>query len=476
MTNDARVAVIGIDCGTPQMLFDDLKAEVPNIAKLMEGSMHGPLASITPPITVPAWACGMTGKTPGQLGIYGFRNRKDQTYDGLSIATAGAIKEPTVWDRLGDAGKKSLLIGVPPSYPALPIEGWRIGCFLTPQDASVRKSFAAPTSIEAEVDEILGGEEYIFDIPQFRKAGAEKVKADVFTMTERRFKVARALAQNKPWDFFMVCEIASDRLHHVFWEYYDPNHPKYNPDNPEADLFQRYYRMLDAEVGALLDVLPDDCVTILMSDHGARAMQGGICFNDWLIQEGYLSLTSPINEPTPIGKLVNPKEEGANRIDWSKTVAWGDGGYYGRCFLNVKGREPQGIVEQADYERVRDELAAALEAAPGPDGESLGTKVLKPEDVYPDVRGVAPDLIVYFGDLDWRSVGSVGNPSIYTYENDTGPDGANHDRTGVFVMNGLAGQPTGYTEGMRLVDVGPTLVDIYDLDPLEGAVGRSMLS
>ena len=73
--------------------------------------------------------------------------------------------------------------------------------------------------------------------------------------------------------------------------------------------------------------------------------------------------------------------------------------------------------------------------------------MLKPQDVYPEVRGVAPDLIVYFGDLEWRSVGSVGNPSLYTYENDTGPDGANHDRDGVFIMKGLPGQRTGKVDG-----------------------------
>jgi predicted AlkP superfamily phosphohydrolase/phosphomutase len=205
---------------------------------------------------------------------------------------------------------------------------------------------------------------------------------------------------------------------------------------------------------------------MVMSDHGARAMQGGLCFNDWLIQEGYLTLADTPNEITPIGKA---------NIDWSKTVSWGDGGYYGRCFLNVKGREPQGIIEPADYESTRDELAARLEAAPGPDGEPLGTKVFKPEDVYPDVRGVAPDLIVYFGDLDWRSVGTVGNPSLYTYENDTGPDGANHDRDGIFIVSGAPGQPTGPAEGLRLIDVGPTILKQFDIDAPEGAMGRSFL-
>jgi predicted AlkP superfamily phosphohydrolase/phosphomutase len=141
----------------------------------------------------------------------------------------------------------------------------------------------------------------------------------------------------------------------------------------------------------------------------------------------------------------------------------------------VKGREPKGTVEPARYEEVRDELIAKLVAAPGPDGRPLGTTVLKPQDVYPEVRGIAPDLIVYFGDLEWRSVGSVGNPSIYTYENDTGPDGANHDRAGVFALAGLPGQRTGEVDGLNLVDVGPSILSVYGLEPAEDAVGRSFL-
>ena len=159
-------------------------------------------------------------------------------------------------------------------------------------------------------------------------------------------------------------------------------------------------------------------------------------------------------------------------------MAWGDGGYYGRLFVNLKGREPQGIVEPADYERVRDELIERLEKMTGPDGELLGTKVYRPQDVYPEVRGVAPDLIVYFGDLEWRSVGAVNAgmvAEVFTYENDTGPDGANHDRTGVFAMAGVPGQPTGRTEGMRLIDVGPTILKLYDMELPEGAQGRSLL-
>ena len=154
MTDTPRVAVIGLDCVPPQLLFRDFEADTPNIHALMQRGMWGDLASITPPITVPAWACAMTGKTPGQLGIYGFRNRKDTSYDGLSIATSDAIREPAVWDALGAEGLRSLLIGVPPSFPppeAFP--GWRVGCFLTPPSAT---SWAFPAELETEIVGELG--------------------------------------------------------------------------------------------------------------------------------------------------------------------------------------------------------------------------------------------------------------------------------------------------------------------------------
>jgi predicted AlkP superfamily phosphohydrolase/phosphomutase len=179
-------------------------------------------------------------------------------------------------------------------------------------------------------------------------------------------------------------------------------------------------------------------------------------------------MTQRLDGPVPIGKAP---------VDWSKTVAWGDGGYYGRLFLNVKGREPQGVVDPGDYERVRDEIAGKLEAMNGPDGRPLGNRVIKPQEVYPKVRGVAPDLLVYFGDLEWRSVGMVNmeGGDIFTYENDTGPDGANHDKKGVFALTNLPGQPTGPAEDLNLIDVGPTLIKLYGLSEPEGVEGRSIL-
>ena len=458
-----RVAVIGLDCGTPQLLFDQLADEVPNIRALWERGMHGDLASITPPITIPAWACAMSGKTPGQLGIYGMRNRRDTTYGGLSLATSQSVDQPQVWDVLGQRGMYSLLIGVPPGYPPKPLEGWRVSCFLTPPSAD---TYTYPADLAAEVEAELKGQDYLFDIPNFREQGEDVVFQRLFQMTGRRFRVARRLVATKPWDFFMLVEMGTDRLHHVFWQHVDPKHPKYVPGNRFETAFRDYYRFLDGEVGRLLEALPRDCVTIVMSDHGARRMAGGVCFNEWLAGQGYLRFDTEPDGPTPIAKA---------RIDWPRTVAWGDGGYYGRLFLNVKGREPQGTIEPARYEEVRDELVERLESMPGPDGEPLGTKVYRPQDVYPEVRGVAPDLLVYFGDLEWRSVGQVGTGQVFTYENDTGPDGANHDRAGVLAMAGAPGQPAGRRTGLRLIDVGPTILSLYGLEAPEGAQGRSFL-
>jgi predicted AlkP superfamily phosphohydrolase/phosphomutase len=306
----------------------------------------------------------------------------------------------------------------------------------------------------------------VFDIPNFREQGEEFVLQQVYAMTERRFRVARRLSTTKPWDFFMLVEMGPDRLHHVFWQHFDPSHPKYVPGNRFETAFQDYYRFLDSELASLLESLPRDAVVIVMSDHGARMMAGGVRFNDWLAKEGYLRFTEPVSKPTPIAQAP---------IDWARTLAWGDGGYYGRLFLNVKGREPNGIVEPSRYDEIRGELIAKLEAMPGPDGEPLGTRVYRPQDVYPEVRGVAPDLIVYFGDLEWRSVGQIGGGEIFTHENDTGPDGANHDRTGVFVMAGAPGQTAGRREGLRLIDVGPTILSLYGLEAPEGSQGRSFL-
>ena len=458
-----KVMVLGLDCAPPEHIFEEYADDIPNLTKLRENGMWGPLESIVPPITVPAWMCMMTSKDPGTLGIYGFRNRKDHTYDGLTFATSWSIKEPTVWDILSDAGKQCLVMSVPPSYPPKPVNGVQIGCFLTP---SAKAEYTYPKELKAEIEANVG--EYIFDIRNFRTDNTQYIVDEAYKMTEARFKTANYLLENKPWDFFVMVEMGPDRLNHGIWSFIDPNHPRFEEGNQYREVLRDYYRYLDGKIGELLERFADDDTTVIVvSDHGAKAMVGGVCFNEWLVQEGYLAFEEEMpSEVTPLGNLT---------IDWSRTRAWGDGGYYGRLFLNVEGREPNGTIPAADYDKVRDELAAKIEAMVDHEGNPLGNKALKPEEIYKVQNGVAPDLIVIFGGLRWRSVGSLGHGSIYTFENDTGPDEANHAEYGIFIMNNAPGQVTGRKDGLHLWDVHSTILDLFDLEPAQGALGTSAL-
>ncbi len=444
-SDSSRVVVLGLDCATPQLLFDRFAGELEHLGRLREQGVWGSLTSVIPAITVPAWACSMTSRDPGQLGIYGFRNRKDHSYDGLAFANATAVHEPAVWDILSGMGKHVILVAVPPSYPPAPVNGVRIGCFLTP---STDSDYTYPSDLKGEIASVVG--DYMIDVPEFRSDDKERILSQARAMAESRFKLFRHLLKTRPWDFAMMVEIGLDRVHHGFWQHFDETHRAYELGNPYQHAVRDYYRLLDREIGQVLAELDDDTTVIVMSDHGAKPMVGGICINEWLIREGYLHLKAAPEGPTRFT---------FEAVDWALTKAWGEGGYYGRVFVNVEGREPQGIVPAGEYEGLRSELAAKLAAIPDHEGQPISTKAFKPEEIYRECKNVPPDLIVYFGDLDWRAVAQVGGGAIHTFENDTGPDGANHAQDGVFIMRSPAIQGDRRLGGLQLTDCGPTVLE-----------------
>ncbi len=132
----AKVAILGLDSMPPASFFGKHRADMPNLARLMSQSLCARLESTHPPITVPAWTSMMSSKDPGQLGFYGFRNRKDHSYDGYDFANSAQVQEPPLWDLLGAPGKRSLVLGVPQTYPPRPIDGEMVTCFLTPSTKS----------------------------------------------------------------------------------------------------------------------------------------------------------------------------------------------------------------------------------------------------------------------------------------------------------------------------------------------------
>jgi predicted AlkP superfamily phosphohydrolase/phosphomutase len=187
--------------------------------------------------------------------------------------------------------------------------------------------------------------------------------------------------------------------------------------------------------------------------------------NQWLINEGHLHFREPVTS--------NQKFD-VNDVDWSKTTAWGEGGYYGRLFINVEGREPNGQIKQTDYESFRNELFAKIEAIVDHNGEPMGNRCYKPEEIYDHVNGVPPDGVIIFGDLRWRSVGLVGSDSIYTFENDTGPDDANHAQQGMYIYSHPSLPARGRINGPTLYDVTPTILTELGLPIPPGMKGKSL--
>jgi predicted AlkP superfamily phosphohydrolase/phosphomutase len=112
---------------------------------------------------------------------------------------------------------------------------------------------------------------------------------------------------------------------------------------------------------------------------------------------------------------------------------------------------------------VRGELKQKLEALGDPDGRPIGTVAHRPEDLYDEQRGIPPDLLVYFGDLYWRSVGQVGTGTVHVFENDTGPDDANHAHEGLYVL-AADGVATGVGPERDLRDIAPTILALLGED------------
>jgi predicted AlkP superfamily phosphohydrolase/phosphomutase len=440
----------------PASLFDNLE-DLPNIRKMVENGFHSTLQSCDPPITIPAWMVMMTGKSPGELGIYGFRHRKGPSYNEGWIATSKSVNEKRIWDYLAEHGKKSCIISVPPSYPPYPVNGKLISCFITPSN---KNEYTYPPELKNELESLVGN--YLFDVV-FRTDDRDAILKALYDMTEKRFTVIKHLMEKEAWDFLMFVEIGVDRIHHAFWKFHDRNHPKYVKGNKYENVITDYYKYIDKKIGELIELSDDDTYILTVSDHGTAGMQGCLCINEWMIQQGYLSLKQYPDKQTDIDK---------SDVDWSKTKAWGWGGYYARIFLNVKGREPTGVIPAEDYMKVREELRQKLLQIRGPNGEIFKNKVFTPEELYSQAKGDKPDLMVYFDDLYWRSAGTIGHNSLYLDENDTGPDDSVHWYDGIFILYNKKISKKMEVPRMSIYDVTPNLLSMIGMQVPSGMQGK----
>src|SRR5437870_1563746 len=245
----------------PASMFDNLN-ELPNIKKMVENGFHTILESCHPHITISAWMVMMTGKSPEELGVYGFRHRKGSSYNQGWIATSTSIREKRVWDYLGELGKRSCLIGVPPSYPPYRVNGNLVSCFITPSD---KNEYTYPADLRNELESLVSN--YVFDVA-FRTDDRDAILNSLYEMTEKRFTIVKHLMNKEPWSFLMFVEIGVDRIHHAFWKYHDVNHSKYVPGNKYEDVIKDYYKFIDHKIGELIDLADDDTYILTVSDHG----------------------------------------------------------------------------------------------------------------------------------------------------------------------------------------------------------------
>jgi len=454
-----KALLIGLDCAAPELMFHRFIDRLPNIRRMMRRGIYGRLESSDPPITIPAWMVMATSRSPGVLGLYGFRHRKDNSYREIWIASSHSVPGRKIWDHVAEAGGKSCLVAVPPSYPPVPIEGWLVGCFITPD---TKREYTYPAELGREIEELVG--EYMPDV-EFRIEDKRGLIEGVYEMTEKRFEVVKHLMRTRDWRFFMLVEIGLDRVHHAFWKYFDEEHHLHTPGSEFETVVEDYYAYLDGKVGELLKLIDDDTVVLIASDHGGKRMKGAFCVNSWLEEQGLLKLKKPVEAGTRLQDA---------EVDWDETVAWGWGGYYARIFLNVKGREARGVVDPENYEKVREEIADRLRRIRGPNGEAWRTTVLKPDEFFEECSGDPPDLMVYFDDLYWRSAGTMGHGNIYLPENDTGPDDAVHDKMGLYVYYDPAKDLGGVEKDMKIVDVAPTLLRAMGLPVPREMEGRPL--
>ena len=455
-----RLLILGLDSVPPDLLFDRMRPVMPNMSRLLDRSVLAPLRTTDPPITVPAWAVMFTGMDPGALGLYGLVHRRPGSYFDTYLPTSNLLPFPTLWSLLSERGRRVAVIGMPPGYPPPGVNGLAISGFHTPPG---RTDYTHPVGLAAELQARYGP--YRFDVTA-RTEARDRLRGELVSMTRQRFAIAHDLFRREPWDLFALHEIGTDRLHHAYWADFHPQDPRYRPGNPFEKVAEEYYAVLDEGIGRLVDQAGEDTAIAVASDHGSMSYAGCFCINVWLQEQGLLTLPNPV----PAGTLLEKAG-----VDWSRTSVWGAGGYYARIFFNVRGREPHGIVEPADLPMVKAELIGRLAALRDPQGRPLPVRVLEPHARYREVRGDAPDLMVYVDELRWRSAGTVGHPGVFLAENDTGPDQAVHSFDGVFALfdpqrpGGGRRLPT-----QQIIDVMPTLLSLLG-EPVPAHVqGRPM--
>lgn len=467
MQKPKKVVMIGLDGLNPDLVYQ-WKGELPNLSKLMEEGIYGKIKSTVPPITPQAWSCILTGKNPGHFGYWDFTYRDDYSYGQSELVNSRVRDErvDTIYEILSGYNKKVAIINVPVTYPPPEIPGgYSISSFMIP---NLNKQFTHPASLKKKIEKIIG--QYIIDAStsdmNFRRMDKEVVLKRIYDMDKQRFELTKYFIKKKKCDFVFTVIMGTDRMPHLFYRYFDKNHRRYTPHPKYESALKNHYKFCDESIGEILNLVDDDTAMIVTSDHSVQRLDGRINLNEWLIKEGYMKLRKRPESPTSLMQVD---------IDWSQTKAWATG-FTGQLYLNVKGRESQGIVDSQDYERLLGELAEKLKAITDEKGESLDTKVYRRKDIHSgEYAKFGPDLFVYFDNCYWNISELIGYDSIYSYDTPKGPDDGGHGPFGFFAMAGKGVPKRGKVSDADLLDIAPTVLHLFGVTIPQDMEGKVLI-
>jgi predicted AlkP superfamily phosphohydrolase/phosphomutase len=491
-----RTVVIGLD-GFTFSVVDRLVAtgKMPVFARLMREGVRAPLRSTIMPNSFPGWTSCATGCNEGKHGIFMPLVRRADNFS-MKAMDSTDVRVKTVWEVLSDRGRRCVVINDPCSYPPHPIDkGCVVSGMTTPDTAT---DWTHPSDLR---DELLARvPRYVVDVNLYGKSRAQ-ILDELTASADERLEAALYLLGSREWDLFWVTFTESDRVQHRFWADQQPDHPHHNPEFPGA--VDSIYRQLDRAVGAIVDALPSDTRIFVVSDHGFGPFYCHFNTTGWLLDNGYMAQTSAragvkralaklglLDDATAAYRrfrqmvetsakhgVAKMREQAAAansgpvyaNVDWSRTTAYAtlDGGIR----VNLRGREPQGIVEREDAPALVEEISEQLAALVFPNGEPIFEAVLRADEVFDGpFAGRGPDIVI---PVRWGAY--RGPVAGHKYLSDRHRNSGEHDRYGVFVAVGTNIQRGVELEGASLVDIAPTVLYSLGEAPTDEMDGRVLV-
>jgi len=422
-----RVAFLGID-GVPYSLLADHEDRFENFAALAEAGSAGAIDSIVPPESSACWPALTTGVNPGATGVYGFQDRENGSYDTY-VPMGRDVRAERLWDRVSEAGRDATVMNVPVTFPPQRNVQRMVSGFLSPDVEKAAYPDAFRDHLESidyriDADAQLGHEE---DKTEFVENAHETL--------DRRMEAFEHYVTEDDWDLFFGVFMTTDRVNHFLFEHYER-------DGEYREEFLAFYEKVDEYVGRIRELLPDDVTLVVASDHGFTTLDHEVHMNEWLRREGWLSYDG------------DDHEELGDIADDTRAYSL----IPGRFYLNLEGREPRGSVPEADYEAVRDELKADLEAMEGPDGRAVADRVVEKEEAFRGAHDdIAPDLVVVPNHGFDLKAGFSGHEAVFG----DGPRNGMHsfDNATLYVDD-----PDASISDADLYDIGPTILDLMDLE------------